>query len=611
MVQLEEPLSPAREERATPGDPGPGRRGVPRSRFPVVVRIGVVMIAIQLVIRGWAASGSYYFQDDFHHLHLARSLGLSRDYLVRDYGGHLEVGQYFLIWLLSHAVDDTFLVPTISVLVLQGIASLLLLVVLRTLFGTSPAVLVPFAVYLFTPLGLGWSAWWAAALQTLPLQSFMLLAILGLAKAQQSGSRRWAVVSVLAHALGLVFWEKAVFILPTLLAVQVLVISRGGLRDRLVDLRRAWRLWAGHVAVFAVYLVIYTSIASSVLGEGDSEPDLSLLADQTVFRMLIPGLFGGPWHADGAELTLYPLASGFEATAALIALLALVWVSVAVTGRLALLGWALPVGYVVADLTLLALGRADWLTLLARDPRYVADALPLVAIGFAAAFRGLFDDSTRPAAQRLRPRLELAGTLRVVVVILISCYVTTRGMVPAVQHEYPKTFVQSLLGQLEQDPTKDVLNTPAPTDIGARVDLAGLLDAVGADVEVGRPTVAPHLVDSLGQLRPLAILPGAPVVPGPEPGCGWRLDDSQATPLGAVPAGDGIVRVARLRYQASMETVLTLQHGDASSSLTVQPGTGDAYFPLGDEAGSLLAQLDGGVGLCVLEWTAGPAWVAD
>ncbi len=600
---------PAEGGRPDPGDPGTTRPGSPWSRFPVIVRLGAVMVAIQLLLRGWAVSGSYYFQDDFAHLHLARSLGLSREYLVRDYGGHLETGQYFLIWVLSHAIDDSFLVPTISVLVLQATASLLLLAVLRALFGDSPALLVPFAVYLYTPLGLAWSAWWAAALQTLPLQCFMLLGILGLARFARSGSRPWAVVSVVAQALGLVFWEKAVFILPTLLAVQVLVISTGGVRARLRDLLAGWRFWCVHALVLGAYLVVYTSLTASVLGETKAAP--GLLLDETVFRMLVPGLFGGPWHAAGAELTLYPRASTFEASLALVALLVLVGASIAVTGRRALLGWALPIGYVAADLTLLALGRADWLGLLSRDPRYVADALPLVAVGLAAAFRGMYDDSSRPAAAWLRPRLGVGGSLRVVALLLISCYITTRSLVPVVQHEYPKNFVREVLAQLEEDPTKAVLNTPAPTDIGARVDLAGLLDAVGAEVELDQPSASPHLVDSLGRLRPVAIFPGAAVVPGPEYGCGWRMSESQAVPVGQVPAGEGATRVVRFRYLATTEAVLTLQHGDVTSSLEVAAGTGDVYFPLDQEAGSLLVRLDGGVGACIVEWSAGPAWVAD
>ena len=37
--------------------------------------------------------------------------------------------------------------------------------------------LPPAAAYLFTPLGLAPGTWWAAALQALPLQIFMLIAI--------------------------------------------------------------------------------------------------------------------------------------------------------------------------------------------------------------------------------------------------------------------------------------------------------------------------------------------------------------------------------------------------------------------------------------------------
>ena len=105
--------------------------------------------------------------------------------------------------------------PAVVVLVgLQAIASLLLLALLRLLFGRSPWVLVPFAAYLFTPLGLATATWLAAGLQAFPLQIALLGATIGLVRYLDTGRVRWAVVWVAAHALGLLFWQKAGLVLP-------------------------------------------------------------------------------------------------------------------------------------------------------------------------------------------------------------------------------------------------------------------------------------------------------------------------------------------------------------------------------------------------------------
>ena len=86
---------------------------------------------------------------------------------------------------------------------------------------------MPFSAYLFTPLSLATASWLAAGLQAYPLQIAMLTSLIGLVRLDRTGHRRWFVLSLLGQALGLLFWEKAVLVLPTMLALDVLVLSRG------------------------------------------------------------------------------------------------------------------------------------------------------------------------------------------------------------------------------------------------------------------------------------------------------------------------------------------------------------------------------------------------
>ena len=92
--------------------------------------------------------------------------------------------------------------------------------------------------------------------------------------------------------------------------------------------------------------------------------------------------------ADGSASTIYtdtgPLLQALFAALALVTVAA----SLRRSGRAAWAGWLLVAGYVAADLALLLLGRGSYLLLIARDPRYVTDALPVVAIGVCAAFCG-------------------------------------------------------------------------------------------------------------------------------------------------------------------------------------------------------------------------------
>ena len=151
-------------------------------------------------------------------------------------------------------------------------------------------------------------------------------------------------------------------------------------------------LWIAHLAVLVAYIIFYLGVVNGSVGAAPTGTvDVQPLFGQTLMRMFVPGIFGGPWHSSGAESTIYPYTDTYPAVIFLLALFLVVVASFLVTGRRALDGWLLLVGYLAADLALLVFGRSDWLGLLLRDPRYVADALPVFAIAGPAAFRGLWD----------------------------------------------------------------------------------------------------------------------------------------------------------------------------------------------------------------------------
>jgi hypothetical protein len=571
------------------------------------------LVALQLVVRGWVVGGSYYFQDDFVHLDLARRLGLTADFLVRDHGGELEVGKNAVVWLLSHVVGTSFAPAAASILVLQAVASLLLFALLRTLFGPSPAILVPWAVYLFTPLALASSAWWSAALQTLPLQIALVLTVLATTRAHRERSWRWGAVAVVAQVTGLLFWEKAVLVLPTALAVHLLVTtSPAPWRSRVQGLLRIWPVWVAQAVVLAGYVAAYVAVVDEPLPRVGAEA--GRVVDQTLFRMFVPGLFGGPWHAEGAGETVYPVTETFAAVVFLALAAAVVALSWAVTGPRALEGWALLVGYVAADLLLLGLGRAEWLEERTRDPRFLTDALPVLVVAVLAAWRGLFDDRAgRPAAAWFRNRLSLAGAMRVVAVLAASCLLTTVQLAPEVQHTYARNFVLGVADQLDASRDRPVVSTGAPVEVAAGADLADLMSAVGRDDVFDRPATQMYVFDGLAALRPMDLFPGAEVRQGPEPGCGWRVAGEE-TVLVPVRAGDPDgSRVVRLGYLAGDPADLRVTVAGRPQTLRVPAGVGRAFFVVGAGAGELSVQVEG-VGtattVCITDAAVGLAWVA-
>ena len=557
-----------------------------------VVLVGVLLVLGQTVLRAVIVSGSYFWQDDFLHLDLARTLGLGRDYLVRDYSGHVEAGSYAVIWLVGRIGDGSFVPAVVVLVLLQALASLLLLVLLRMLFGASPWLLVPFAAYLVTPLGLATATWLAAGLQAFPLQIAMLTALIGLVRHVDTGRARWLVLSVLAHAGGLLFWEKAAVVLPLLLGVEVLVLAaRTPWRERLRRLRRRRWFWLAHLAVLGVYVVGY--LATTSAGELGTPADRGLGAtlQDMLLRTLLPGLFGGPWQVEGAGNTIYPdTAPVLQVLFAGLAVL-VVLASVRRAGRAAWAAWLLVICYVAADIGLVLVGRGAYLLLVARDPRYLTDALPVIVIGVCAAFvGGRAATGARVGAARDRPassarRLVPWGA---VVLVLLSGLVTTLRLAPTTQHPRSEAYVRTIAAALEADPGADVLLTPVPVEVAVSVNLESLLRAVGREQRLDRPGETPLQVDPSGRLVETTLIDVDVELTGPEPDCGWRLD-AEPRRVAVLPERDDQPRLLRLGYVAGSGGVLHVAVDGLEQAVEITAGLGERYVVVTQQSGPVRA----------------------
>jgi hypothetical protein len=582
-----------------------------RLRLDPALLAGALLILLQTVVRAVIVFPSFYWHDDFGHIEAARRLGLSQEFLVRDYAGHLEIGQYFVYWLVGRDAGLSFVPAALSLLTMQLIASCLLLAVLRRLFGRSPWLLLPFAGYLFTPLGLPVATWWAAGLQAMPLQIAFLLALLGLIGAVRDRSWRWAAVSVGGHALGLLFWEKALLIFPALLAVLVLVEWAGEpIRQRLRLLRAHWRLLLAHTAVVAGYLVLYLSVvdSSSVFG-GQRTTDVVENTSQTVFRLLLPGLFGGPWTDVGAENTAYPyvetpLAAGFA-----LLFLAVVAVSVWLRGFRALQAWLLVVGYVAVDITLLQVGRADFIGVLTRDPRYITDALPIIAIGVCAAFSGPVLPRRVPDRLAVPRPGATSRALAATAFLISSCLLSSFLLADELQHEYARNYVHGVVRALDQNPDVAILASPLPAGVSVTTDLAHVLRAMGRERELDRPGTDTRMFDGLANLRPITVIARTLEAAGPTEDCGWVVDGTWRR-LGTLPSGSVGPQVLRLGYVTGQAATLHLRVGGHEQALALEPGVGLATFVVTGQDGPVRVRVTDVAfgGICVTDVVAGAPW---
>ena len=203
-----------------------------------------------------------------------------------------------LVWILAKAAPYNWAAATWMSLLLIAIAGLACLRMLLTLLGNRLAVLIPLTLFLVTPLTFPDDSWWTSAIESLPLQITIFLAVTSQVHYVRTGRYRHAVAAACWLVVGLAFFEKAI-VIPVLL----FAVTAGFLIDALVmtsirvSLRRYWRAWALYALIVAAYLaVLFPALQHSTV-----KPQSPALATTVTFswslirESLLPGLLGGPW----------------------------------------------------------------------------------------------------------------------------------------------------------------------------------------------------------------------------------------------------------------------------------------------------------------------------
>lgn len=124
------------------------------SRLPWVAQAAAALIAVQLAIRAVLAFGGYFYWDDLILVGRAGTHGLlTPSYLFDDHDGHLMPGAYLVAGAITRLAPLDWIGPAMSLVALQGLASLALLRTLYVILGWRPPLLIPLIFALFTPLG--------------------------------------------------------------------------------------------------------------------------------------------------------------------------------------------------------------------------------------------------------------------------------------------------------------------------------------------------------------------------------------------------------------------------------------------------------------------------
>jgi hypothetical protein len=358
------------------------------------VLTGLILIVVQLIWRSLFLTHYYFWQDDFHFIELGLAHSFTWKYLTIVEAGHLTPGGFAIAWAAGRVSLYNWGLASAVTIVMVAAADLAALRLLRTLFGNRPVILVPLLVLLATPLTVPDIRWWAAAIESVPLQTATLMALNAQVHYVRTGRFRhaWAVAAWLLF--GLVFFEKAV-VLPLLL----LGITSGFLMEgpwpRAIwrCLVTYWRSWLLQLAILAGYAVVFVeSLRTSATQPGSpgTVGGIFTFTWEILKDTFLPGAIGGPWQWLPSGDSEYAYSAPPAALAWLsVIVAATVVLSSIVSRRYAWRAWAILAAWLgLADVAPVLLGRISELgpTFLGLETRYVADAVPVLVICLGLAF---------------------------------------------------------------------------------------------------------------------------------------------------------------------------------------------------------------------------------
>lgn len=553
-----------------------------------VARSALALIALHLVVRAVLAFGGYFYWDDLILVGRAGTQSLlSPEYLFDDHDGHVMPGAFLVAGAITRLSPLEWVGPAISLLILAALASLALLRVLHVILGWRPVLLAPLTFALFTPLAVPGFAWWAAALNSLPMLAALAWVCADAILLVSTGDRRYALTGALAYFGGLLFFEKSAiipFVAFTVAALYCYVTGTGTVRE---VWHRGVRLWTVCLALTAAWVGVYLLVVDQQRWSFDLAMTWDLLW-RSITHGIVPGLVGGPW-----DWQRWAPASPWATPATTVMILgwAVLAGVVAVTVvRKQRLGpvWLAALGYAVACQVPIYLMRSSRFTALelAQTMRYLPDLVVvlalLAAVGLCAPNRprsGWLDASA----------VRSAAAVVLAVAFVVSSLYSTATFLTSWRDNPAQSYLQNArtaLAQAHASSDAPMLDQEVDPLVLQRVawpeNLASHMFALLEDrPEFSSATTELRMLDAEGRLVEANVSWVRSIRPGPAPQCGYLVqpDFPAQLPLdGPLLPADWTVEINYLA-NSNGSMMLSLSQGD-EVKVPVRPGLNRVYVRL-------------------------------
>ena len=588
-----------------------------------VALAAVALIAGQLWWKAHLLAHFYFRQDDFRVMDHALAHGFSLSFLFTVDDGHLMPGGFALAAAMVRlSLYDWTLASTVTVVLLAA-ASFAMLRLLWLLFGRRPAILIPLAIFLFSPLTLPGLSFWTTTLMWLPLQLAILMALGSHIRYLRAGRLGHAVAAAAWLAAGMLFSDQGMLVPVLVFALTSAYFVPGRwLAGARQALRACWRAWVMYGTLTVAYAIVFAvRLGTSVQGPG--KPGLLagvLTLVSTMFRVsLVSAAFGGPWHwyAPGGD---YGYAVETAPLTQICWGLAIVVIGISLWYRRhALRAWVILACWILlADLGPVVVARVSSTsaTILGLDLHYLADAAPILALCVGLAFWPVLGEED-PYRGKL-PSRRLLTTVALVAVgsFVASSIWTGLGYLKDTSSAVTRSYIATAKVALAKvQPGTVIVSEATPQNIM----YYGNLDKAAVTGQVLGP-LAPRAskilfsaepdgiirnlmaFDSLGRLLPAVDIGAGSVQPPARRGC-WPIATTTTIPLGSDVFEYGwIVQL----FYSGPATAVQLRLGTGARNATLPAGKHDVYIPVtGAGKDVILRNLGAAPGACVSKLTVG------
>jgi hypothetical protein len=544
---------------------------------------------LQLVIRAVLALRGYFYWDDLILVGRAGTQPmLSASYLFDDHDGHVMPGAFFVAGAITNLAPLNWIGPAVSLVLLQLLASLALLRALHVILGWRPVLLVPLTFALFTPLAVPGFAWWAAALNSLPMLAAMAWVCADGILLVRTGNQRYALTAVLVYFGGLLFFEKSAVIPFVAFAITAMLAHVTGEPSPLRTVwRRGLRLWTASLALTAVWIGVYLVVVDQQRWSLDLGMTWDLLW-RSVTHGIVPSLAGGPWSwerwAPASPWATPPL---MAIILGWLVLAALVVASLLRKRRIGVV-WLVAVGYIAACQVPIYLMRSSRFTALelAQTLRYLPDLVIVAALCAAVAFcapnretsRWLDRSTTRTAVVVCVAMLFVASSLYSTATFLRSWRDSpVQPYLQNAERALAAAHAASDAPLLDQEVDPLIMQRVAwPENLASHM-FAGIRDRP----DFAKATTQLRMLDMTGRLVDAKVTWVRTIINGPVPGCGYFVQPEAPVQMQL----DGPLLpaewTAEVNYLANSEGSLTMSLIEgAETKVPVHPGLNRVFVRL-------------------------------